>query len=481
MTLESKTNSVSPSSSPRSVLSRPHLLITDDRPEVKEVVEAGLGKRYDCEFTSGLDEARDALVAGDVELAICDLQTSSEDGLAQVEEIARDYPQTAIVLITDVDDPAVSERTFEFGAHGYLVKPFWPGQLLITVKNALRRRELESALESEVRVAEERLQLLSDIAPVPIYIKDLERRYVFANRMAHQFVGMAPGQLIGLADEELMSPGDGGATAESDRRVLAGETFEAVEKRVVAGRERTFINLKFPFVDQSGAISGIAGISTDITSRQLVEALREELTRAQAEALGDLRASRQETVERLALAIESHDVDTGSHVGRMASNTALLGAKLGFDEDRVMLLRAAAPMHDVGKIAIADRILRKPGPLTPEERTAMERHTTIGHRILAGSSSELLRLAATIALTHHERWDGAGYPNGLEGEEIPLEGRIVAVADVFDALLSDRCYRPAMGVDEALTLMREGRGTQFDPKLVDLLLDNVDEFLALRG
>jgi PAS domain S-box-containing protein len=480
MTLESKTNSVSPSSSPRSVLSRPHLLITDDRPEVKEVVEAGLGKRYDCEFTSGLDEARDALVAGDVELAICDLQTSSEDGLAQVEEIARDYPQTAIVLITDVDDPAVSERTFEFGAHGYLVKPFWPGQLLITVKNALRRRELESALESEVRVAEERLQLLSDIAPVPIYIKDLERRYVFANRMAHQFVGMAPGQLIGLADEELMSPGDGGATAESDRRVLAGETFEAVEKRVVAGRERTFINLKFPFVDQSGAISGIAGISTDITSRQLVEALREELTRAQAEALGDLRASRQETVERLALAIESHDVDTGSHVGRMASNTALLGAKLGFDEDRVMLLRAAAPMHDVGKIAIGDAILLKPGKLSPEERALMEQHTTCGYRLLADGHSDLIQAAAEIAWCHHERWDGSGYPRGLAGAEIPLFARIAAVADVFDALTSERPYKQAWPLAQAAEHIKQNTGKHFDPACVSAFLKRWKDVVAIH-
>jgi len=254
-----------------------------------------------------------------------------------------------------------------------------------------------------------------------------------------------------------------------------------VEKTVVAGQERTLINLKFPFVDASGTTSGIAGISTDITSKQLVEALREELTRTHAAALEDLWASRQETVERLALAIESHDVDTGSHVARMASITALLGAKLGFDENRVMLLRAAAPMHDVGKIAIADGILRKPGPLTPEERTAMERHTTIGHRILANSTSELLQVGAVIALTHHERWDGEGYPNGSSGEGIPIEGRIAAVADVLDALLSDRCYRPAMGSDEALALVREGRGTQFDPALVDLLLDSADEFLSLRA
>ena len=128
----------------------------------------------------------------------------------------------------------------------------------------------------------------------------------------------------------------------------------------------------------------------------------------------------------------------------MASVAALLGSLLGLERERVLLLRAAAPMHDVGKIATPDGILQKPGPLDPEERMVMEQHTMVGYEILAGSESELLHLAAEITLTHHEHWDGRGYPRGLKGEQIPLAGRIVAVADVFDALLSDRCYRPAM-------------------------------------
>ena len=121
-------------------------------------------------------------------------------------------------------------------------------------------------------------------------------------------------------------------------------------------------------------------------------------------------------------------------------------------------------MHDVGKIGTPDEILCKPGPLTVQERAEMERHTVVGHEILAGAESELLRLAATIALTHHERFDGSGYPTGLDGEEIPLEGRITAVADVFDALLSERSYRPALGVEEAVAVIRGGSGTQFDPR-----------------
>ncbi|MBK5220920.1 MAG: PAS domain-containing protein [Thermoleophilia bacterium] len=167
---------------------------------------------------------------------------------------------------------------------------------------------MELALKAESWAIEERSQLLSDMAPVPIYIKDAERRYMVANKIAHEMAGLPAGKLIGLTDQEFMTPEAERIAAESDREVLDGKTFEKVETTRVAGQERTFLNLKFPFVDEHGQTAGITGISTDITSKRLAESLREELTTAEAEAIEDLRASRQETVERLALAIETHDL-----------------------------------------------------------------------------------------------------------------------------------------------------------------------------
>jgi putative two-component system response regulator len=137
-------------------------------------------------------------------------------------------------------------------------------------------------------------------------------------------------------------------------------------------------------------------------------------------------------------------------------------------------------MHDVGKVALADHILLRPGALTAEERLEMERHTLIGHKILSGSGSALLELGATIALTHHEKWDGTGYPHQLAGNAIPLEGQVAAVADVFDALTSHRPYRRAFPIDKAVEIMRGERGRHFDPRLVDLFLENVDEVTELR-
>jgi putative two-component system response regulator len=185
-------------------------------------------------------------------------------------------------------------------------------------------------------------------------------------------------------------------------------------------------------------------------------------------------------IERLAGAIEIHDPETGRHVNRMASVAALLGEKLGLDREQALLLQAAAPMHDVGKIATPDGVLQKRGRLTESERRRMESHTEVGHRILADSESDLLGLAATIALTHHEWFDGSGYPQGLSDDEIPLEGRIAAVADVFDALLSDRPYRSALTLEDTTKLIAEERRSHFDPEIVEALLDNIAEAVSLR-
>src|SRR5512146_356754 len=245
--------------------------------------------------------------------------------------------------------------------------------------------------------------------------------------------------------------------------------------------ERTYLTVKFPYLDDMGNIAGISGISTDLTAKKQAEELRERLTATQLRAIKELRASRQETVERLIRAIEMHDPETGQHANRMPSIAALLATRLELDHDRVLLLRTAAPMHDVGKIATPDGVLRKRGPLTADERKRMQAHTTVGHEILSGSESELLKMAATIALTHHEWFDGSGYPQGLRGEEIPIEGRIVAVADVFDALLSDRPYREAMSLEQATGLITSERGTHFDPAVVDTLMASLDEAVGLRG
>jgi PAS domain S-box-containing protein len=472
---------------PSSLEERPGLariLVTDDKPEMLRLVDKALGEQYRCELAASTAQAHKKLASTPFQLALCDIQMLDGSGLVLAEEITEEHPNTAVVLITDKDDPEVAARAFGFGGHGihgYLVKPFWPGQLLITAMNALRRRELENSESAHRLNLEERRQTIIDMAPMPVYVKDEDFRYVFANGQADDLAGLERGQLLGQTDEAIMSAEVLALTRTVDRQILKkGTTCEAEETLDIGGTERTFQTVKFPLVDEDGKATAVCGISTDVTAQKEALQLRDEMAIAQQQAIEELRSSRLETVERLARAIEFHDFSTGQHVTRMAVITAFLGRQLKLDAEFVQLLREAAPMHDVGKIGISDQILHKPGPLSAEERKEMERHTVVGHEILAGSESQLLQIAATIALTHHERYDGTGYPQGLAGEEIPLEGRITAVADVFDALLSDRCYRRALAVPDAVGIIQDGNGTHFDPRIVDLLVDDLDEVLSLR-
>lgn len=194
----------------------------------------------------------------------------------------------------------------------------------------------------------------------------------------------------------------------------------------------------------------------------------------------DLRLLQEETVQRLSLVAEFRDDETPRHVKRMSHYCAFIADRLGLDPDRCEHIRMASALHDVGKIGVPDHILTKPGPLDDDEWTVMKRHCEIGHRILSGSQSDVLNLAATIALTHHERLDGSGYPNGLVGEDIPLEGRIAAIADVFDALTTNQVYRPAKSITEAVEIMVEGHGRHFDPSLLDLFLSEKGRILGIK-
>jgi putative two-component system response regulator len=194
----------------------------------------------------------------------------------------------------------------------------------------------------------------------------------------------------------------------------------------------------------------------------------------------ELRLAQEDTVERLSIAAEFRDDETARHVQRMSRYTSLLAARAGEHAGRVEMVRIASVMHDVGKIGIPDSILLKPGKLTPEERRIMEQHSEIGYRILSGSRSEVLTLAAQIAWTHHERVDGNGYPRRLGGDAIPLEGRMAAIADVFDALTSHKVYKKAFPLGQAVDVMREGRGSHFDADLLDLFLDSMDEVIRIK-
>ncbi len=196
--------------------------------------------------------------------------------------------------------------------------------------------------------------------------------------------------------------------------------------------------------------------------------------------MDELRETRMQIIERLGRAAEYKDNETGLHVIRMSHYAQVLALAAGWSEVDAEELLAAAPMHDIGKIGIPDQILLKPGPLTPEEWTVMRSHPRIGADIIGDHRSTVLRLAREIALGHHEKWDGSGYPQGLAGDAIPMSARIVAIADVFDALTTARPYKKAWTVEAAIEQVQKDAGKHFDPKLVELFMGVLPQLLAIR-
>lgn len=208
---------------------------------------------------------------------------------------------------------------------------------------------------------------------------------------------------------------------------------------------------------------------------------KDMLDRLVRERTDELLHTRLQVVRRLGRAAEYRDNETGRHIIRVSSMASLMSKELGWSEAESETILHATPMHDIGKIGIPDSVLLKPGKLDADEWEVMKTHTSIGGNILEGDDSELLRLAREIAMTHHERWDGSGYPEGLKGEDIPIAGRIVSLVDVFDALTSARPYKKPWSVEDARNLILENQGTQFDPHLVNLFDKLLPKFLEIRN
>jgi putative two-component system response regulator len=348
------------------------ILCVDDEAQILRVMVRLLESwGYRPSGATSVAEAREQLDTLPYALVLCDVNMPGESGLELLRTLAATRPDVATVMVTGRDDPGLAELALDLGAYGYVIKPFAPNELRISVVNALRRRSLE--LES-------------------------------------------------LAYRELL----------------------------------------------------------ELTVRRRTSALKDAVAHLE-DTQAQLRLTSDEMIVRLSLALEYRDVGTGDHTVRVGHYAHLIARGLGLEESRCEMIRAASPLHDVGKIAVPDAILRKRGKLTAGERAEMERHTDAGFGILGGSGSDLLELAATIALTHHEHYDGSGYPNRLAGETIPLEGRIVAVADVYDALTSVRPYRSPLSIDGAVALLREGRGSHFDPDVLDSFIGSTELLHAIAG
>jgi putative two-component system response regulator len=254
--------------------------------------------------------------------------------------------------------------------------------------------------------------------------------------------------------------------------VLTAQTDEETRLRALQAGATDFVTKPFNRLEVLNRIRNILQV------RLLYKRVREQndaLEQRVRERTEELHETRLEIIRRLGRAAEYRDNETGLHILRMSTYSQMLARRLGLGDALAEQILNASPMHDIGKLGIPDRVLLKPGRLDGEEWAIMQTHAEIGADILSGHPSDLLEMASSIALCHHEKWDGSGYPRGLAGEAIPVAARIVAVADVFDALTSVRPYKPAWSLEDALAELRAGAGKQFEPRLVDAFLDIVPD------
>lgn len=289
-------------------------------------------------------------------------------------------------------------------------------------------------------------------------------------RLAAGFAGPRPDLVLmdlhmpgvdGFALLEQLTASDGGGVPVI---VLTADVTEETKRQALSMGARDFLTKPF---DQVELLLRVRNVLQVEHLQQRLHEHNMTLEDRVAERTHDLEEARLEMLDRLALAAEYRDDGTQEHAWRIGRTSGMVARGLGLSEDQIELIRRASSLHDIGKIGIPDAILLKPGRLTAAEFAHVKHHTSIGARILSGGRCPVLGLAHVIALTHHERWDGAGYPQGLKGDEIPIEGRIVAVADVFDALVHDRPYKPAWSVEDAVAEVLDQAGRQFDPRMVE--------------
>lgn len=259
--------------------------------------------------------------------------------------------------------------------------------------------------------------------------------------------------------------------------VLSAEARRSVQLRALAAGACDFVTKPF---DVGDLLLRIRKHATAHRDRRSLHERKDELEALVLQRTQEVRQSRLEILQLLGRAAEFRDNETGAHVLRMSHVSSLLARRLGWRDSDCELMLNASPLHDIGKIAIPDSILLKPGPLSAEEREIMNTHTVKGAAILRSSDNEMIRMAAEIALAHHEKWDGSGYPRALKSVSIPESARIVAVADVFDALTSERPYKSAWPVERALDFIRQQTGSHFDPAVVEALFVSLDDVLGIR-
>ncbi|MEQ8332193.1 DUF3369 domain-containing protein [Nisaea sp.] len=487
------------------------VIIIDDDPGMHDVTKLTLA---DFEFAGrGLSfiscysgaEARDVLADHqDAALILLDVVMETEDaGLRIVRYIREDLDnwRSRIVLRTGQPGQAPERQVIaNYDINDYKEKTDLTATKLFTLLcSSLRsyrdivtiernRHGLEQVISASANVFElksmnrfaegalEQLTALLHLDPSAVY---MQKDGAVKGGLAATYTGNKMTILTGTGDFSSYTGRDAQTVLPPD---IARRLDAAVKQRQSSCENDDFVGF---FEDRAGGVNltymtGVGAINP--VDMRLLELFIQNVSIAfeNAQLHEDVASTQREIVYMLGDAVETRSEETGNHVKRVAEISRILAGAYGLDDDEVELIRLASPLHDIGKIGIPDAILNKPGTLDPEEWEIMKSHTELGHRMLAGSNRKILKAASIIALEHHEKWDGTGYPHGKKGDDIHIYGRLTAVADVFDALGSDRCYKKAWSLDQILVFMEEQRGHHFDPQGIDLFKAHLEEIVAVR-
>jgi len=446
------------------------VLVVDDsktsRMYLKSLLETHLFNVLEAE--NGIEALRMMELHPEINLILTDFHMPEMDGFELTSRIRMKFsPEEKAILAVTVDNHPLNIAHFlKNGANDFISKPVKKEEYYSRIYGLIRMTDSHhKALEAQ-KLLQEHKEAVDNRSIVSK--TDLNGKIIYANDNFVKISGYSRDELIGKNHSIVRHP-------DMPREVYSQIWDDIKEKQTWHGILKnknkegyTYIvdaTIK-PLFDLNGEIKEYIGIHHDLTALLSLQQ--------------DIIDTQKEMIETLGEVAESRSKETGKHVKRVAEYSALLGILHGLESDDITMLRLGSPMHDIGKVAIPDHILLKPGKLEPDEYEIMKLHAQKGYDILKTANKPILSAAATIALQHHERWDGKGYPQGLAGEDIHIFGRITAIADVFDALSTQRVYKPAWSMDQILTHMNNEKGSQFDPDLITLFLDNIDSFLEIR-
>jgi PAS domain S-box-containing protein len=450
------------------------ILVVDDTAKNIQLVASVLKeKNYRVIFAQSGKKALELVEKHQVDLILLDIMMPEMDGFEVAQRLKGSelYSEIPIIFLTAFTDSENIKKGFEVGAQDYVTKPFNAPELLSRVRTHLElhfaKQKLNATLTDNITLLNQYKEVVDESSIVSK--TDLKGIITYVNDQFCKISGYTRSELIGKP-HNIVRHSDVPKEAFADmwdtikhKKIWHGE----VKNLKKDGGYYVVLSTVKPVVNANNEIIEYMSVRHDITD---IYNLREEIENTQKEVIFTMGSIG-----------ETRSKETGNHVKRVAEYSRVLAEKIGLPDDEVEMIVQASPMHDIGKVAIPDSVLHKPGKLTDEEFTVMRRHAELGYEMLKGSNRPLMKLAATIALEHHERWDGeGGYPKYCKGEEISIAGRITAVADVFDALGSDRVYKKAWDDEKIFALFKEERGKQFDPQLIDVFFENLDEFLRIR-